>query len=566
MAFVRRRGRRTYQFGASWDEKVAEIGTPDAWWKFEDAATEWVSSGTDTSVGPVDTFDAEGVMFLPANKSISTNNVVASDSAMAVTHNGGNAQAKTQAIASKHGINYINDGAMSATGSLVMLCRTPWNSNMGTIEPCIFSSGTNPGYLSMGFFFANGTSQLRLRVRKASGNFYDRYWTLGSMNTRIDDGNYHCIGLVMNAGTFTLYVDGVDEGAPENTTTGGTGTAADWFDTIDGLKATQFGGPAWSNIAGNQCGDWDECLYYDGTALSATNLTDLWNTVSTAAVDASFKKGWLYALNVIDAQAPEGYWSADWNSATYVVDHGSDRGTYTIAPTGAYDGTPNEPAVDAHSGSHYAQHYQTVATSSSAGEGSSSIRVEGADWLDLTSGSIIVHYQNTTDNTWNQYHFSVNDRDDVFTDAGEFYAGELNDGTFRIKQYDGTGAVLAEYQYDFTTDALFDLNDGTYYQLIMDQPADGNGWRLWINGTKIDYNDTDVTQDATTPDFYFSRIAAAHVSSGTSASVALNHLESATGVGRLCIEGYIGPLAFTGVSGLSQAQADSIYEWVSDTN
>lgn len=566
MAFTRYSRRRAYQLYTPWDTVVTEIGTPDAWWKFEDTATEWVSSGSDTSVGPVDTFDAEGVMFLPGNKSVSTNNAVGSDSAMAVTHNGGNALAKTSATASEHGLNYINAGVMSATGSLVLLCRTPWNAHMATIEPCFFSSGTNPGYLSMGFHFENGTSQFRIRVRKGAGDYYDRSWTLGSMNTRIDDGKYHVIGLVMNAGTFTLYVDGTDEGAPENTTTGGTGTAADWFDTIDGLRATQFGGPAWNTNGGNQCGDFDECFYYDGTALTAQNMSDLWTSVSTGAADTSFEAGWIYALNAINAQAPEALFHADWNSATYVTDYGSDRSTYTIAPTGTYDGTPNEPAVDAHLGSHYGQHYQTVATSSSAGEGSSSIRVEGADWLDLTSGSIIVHFQNTTDNAWNQYHFSVNDRDDVFTDAGEFYAGERTDGTFRIIQYSAASATLAEYIYDFTTDGLYDLNDGTYYQLIMDQPADGNGWRLWINGAKIDYNDTDVTQDATTPNFFFSRIAAAHTSSGTSASVALNHLESATGVGRLCIEGYIGPMAFTSVSALSQAQADSIYEWVSDKN
>ena len=567
MGLVRTQRRSLRQGGTTWDEAVAALGaSPDVWWKFEASATEVPNDGSSTTVGPV-LFDSTGnSLYFPTN-SVSTANSAGTDSGTGTTFDSNEPLLRTSGTTGDAGILGHDTSTPATNGTIVLLCRTPMNEYMTNITPWFYFAGTSTRGMGLRTHLdtTNDDVRLQFRIRKASSNYIDRYWDDTDLGFNPGDGGYHLYILKHDASDLTLYADGTKLTTTTTTSTNGTGSVTDWIDEIvtnGGRDSFGFAAGV-SGVGGFNTGDFDEFLFFEGYEITDEEASSLWDTVSSGAPVANWKRGWIGYLASLGADQPIGILNAYGTSSNFCADFGRGRGSYDTTPTGQLEGTPNVTPAGITSGVR-ASHYQSVATSSTAGEGSASLRLQGAEFLAYNSGSIIFHYQNTTDNAWNQINCAWTDRDDTITDAGETYCGVLTDGTFVIRMYDGTSATLYEYVYDFTNDGVFDLSDGTYYQIILDQPDDTNGWRMWINGTLIDYNDADVTQDSGNVGFFFADMGTAHTSSGASAAWSMGYHEQSSGTGKLSVEGYIGPMAITNISGYSQAQVNGLYEWVSD--
>lgn len=478
---------RRIRFSDTWDELIAGYNGgagPDIWFRFEDASGGFDNSGSDTTAitaGGMDDTLNTGAQYAEVGWT-------GGNSAAVLSTKGDVAIAGTAAA---ERIAAVNASAPAASGTFIIVCRVPMNSSQQVgVTDWFMGDGPSNEFFGMRMNLDRTRHELQLwhRVRRDTTNYYDRHWYQSTVD--VGDGQPHFYAITMNAGTYTMYIDGTAV-ASDAQTVGGTGAAADWFDDLAGTGACGVGGaPGVSTSGGIQPGEFDELIYFDNVVLSASDISDLNATLN---LTTSAGEGLVSALVAETTDGPQYLINGSCFSSQWVVDNGMGR---TGSPTGVLVGTPI--ANPSHTGSETMIHGEIVSVSSASGEGWGSANLDTTNDIHQdTSGFIIWHGETDTDNAWNQtlFHFS-DDSDATYTDPGSVWARVATDGTLRIS-ISADDSTVNDYVFDYTTDGTYDIVDGTWHQVIFYQPADTNGIRLAINGTWFEYNDTNATQDST---------------------------------------------------------------------
>ncbi len=532
MPFVRRRGRRSYNFTPGWDDTVNAIGTPDVWYTFEEASPgPHANSGSDAAVGDLDEFDQQGVYYLTNSVSTDGN---ASDSGATLSYEGRafggtfpTVKIATTTAASET-LAALNSGSPSSTGTFAMLFRAEWGTMDDYIAPYLFHSGNTINQCGLRWIFdASDSAHLRWEVWHDNANYI--FYTVTNALAGIDfaDGNWHLFVVVQNGTEPTFYIDGVAITTPTPAITG-SATAASWIDDISSSSGrTSVGGSDYNDISGQFAIDVDEIVYWDGVQASADKITDLWASVDDVDTVNGVREGFYYAFNEITG-GPDSTWTPTGDSTNFCRDNGFGANLATGnfkegSPLFHYDGPTR-----------YCPSMRIEATSYTAGEGWGWTSFDAADWATDTAGTLILHFQVNTANAWNAMAWSIGPDQDDLIDDGTGFVRLLTTNVLQFRIQDSAGAVM-DYRFDYTADGTYDLEDGTWHQIIIQQPADGNGIRLWINGTLFDYNDANVTQDPTNKDFWFNNMDPAW---STTEAMGIGCFLGSTGTGQYSVEGY----------------------------
>lgn len=537
MANTRYSRRRMYNLTLPWDDVMAGLASPEVWYKFEDASTSFANSGSDTTaMGAFDTFITASAEIFQHN-SVSTEGA-ATGSGAGITYDGagtsGGAKIETS---TDENLTRLNTSAPAGTGTFVILFRAEWGTMDNHITPWLFWSAGGTGGIGVRWVWsASEGPYLQWEVRKDATNYVQYPLTNTASGftpgtTAWGDGNWHMLAVVHDGTAPTFYVDGSAIATP-TAVTAGTGAATDWVDDITTTTGeTGVGGSSNNDLSGMLAVDVDELVYWDGVEISAANILLLWESVSSVADGAANgqREGFYFAFNAITG-GPDSCFTPTGNSTNFCKDQGFGA---ALAGGNAAEGTPDFYYGGA---TKYTPAMQVVSTSYIAGEGWTWTAFDATDWSTDTAGTIVIHMKVTTANAWNAMPWSIGPDQDNVVDNGTGYIRLLTNDTLQFYILSSAGTAM-DYRFDYTTEGTYDLEDGNWHQVIVQQPADGNGIRLWIDGTLFDYNHAQVTQDATNKDFWFNDMDPAW---STSEAMGIGCFLGSTGTGQYSVEGLHG--------------------------